>query len=46
MGVLRLCQPSSFLDTAEVPEGICQRYVVTDGLHDLVFGIPEWPLEL
>eukprot|EP00435_Cladocopium_sp_Y103_P067507 s75_g30.t1 len=26
----------------ELPAGVCQRFFITDGLHDLVFGIPEW----
>ncbi|CAJ1337626.1 unnamed protein product [Effrenium voratum] len=35
---------ASFLETdrTDVLPGVCQRYVITDGLHDLVFGIPEW----
>ncbi|CAK9050452.1 Poly(A)-specific ribonuclease PARN [Durusdinium trenchii] len=43
----RQARHASFLESAlpmaeHLPAGVCQRYVITDGLHDLVYGIPEW----
>eukprot|EP00434_Breviolum_minutum_P016976 symbB.v1.2.014976.t2/scaffold1107.1/size155946/10 len=35
-------EPRTLQLPEELPAGVCQKFVLTDGLHDLVFGIPEW----